>query len=305
MKIKKIIIGSLTVIIGLPLFLILVLIGYYYLADKTNGTLVSSGEKREYLLHVPESYVPANPAPLVISMHGTALWPANQMKISHWNEVADENGFIVVFPSGKGGIFNRKWSLKPGVDLDKDVQYISDLIDNLGETYNIDYARIYANGLSAGGGMAIMLSCRLSDRIAAVGTVAPAHLPVGWCGDSRPMPLISFHGTADSLVPYNGGTSWAADIPFESVTKWAANWAEKNHCNSDPVESREADDVERLEYTECGDGASVVLYSIDGGGHTWPGGESFPEWLAGHTSDSIDATDLTWEFFSRHRLIGK
>ena len=101
--------------------------------------------------------------------------------------------------------------MRRGPGLTKDVRFISDLIDDLEKAYNIDPTRIYANGLSNGGGMAFVLSCTLSDRIAAVGMVAAAQmLPWSWCTDHRPVPMIAFHGTADSIVPYEGGTSWVA-----------------------------------------------------------------------------------------------
>src|SRR5947209_15439212 len=90
--------------------------------------------------------------------------------------------------------------------LMRDVRFISELIDTLRAAYNIDPTRIYANGLSIGGGMAFVLSCTLSDRIAAVGMVAAAQsLPSSWCTDHRPVPMIAFHGTADPIVPYQGG----------------------------------------------------------------------------------------------------
>ena len=146
----------------------------FHLRNRNNGSIVSSGENREYLLYVPESYDSTSPTPLVISMHGGGLWPAQQMNLSHWNRLADENGFIVVYPWGAG--YPRKWETFDAADpdLERDVRFISELIDKLQSAYNIDRARIYANGLSNGGGMAFVLSCTLSERIAAVGMVAAA-----------------------------------------------------------------------------------------------------------------------------------
>jgi polyhydroxybutyrate depolymerase len=263
---------------------------------------VSSGVEREYLLHVPKSYDAARPTPLVISMHGGALWPAAQMEMSRWNAVADAHGFIVVYPEGSGSGRRRVWRMGSDPGGQAEVRFISDLVDALQARYNIDPRRVYADGLSNGGGMAFVLSCTLSDRIAAVGLVGSAQLlPWEWCADERPVPMVNFHGTADRLTPYHGGTSPVARNPFPDVTAWTANWARRNRCSA-KAESRAAPDVTRLEYTDCADDASVVLYTIHGGGHTWPGGGPMPEWFAGRTSHGVDASLEAWRFFSAHPL---
>src|SRR5690242_1990506 len=107
MKKKKMLIGSILVILGLPGLLILIIVGSIYFLNVTNGKITSSGQERTYLIHVPPNYDAAKPAPLVISLHGAAGWPAQQMNVSHWNQLADENGFIVVYPSGTD--FPRIW----------------------------------------------------------------------------------------------------------------------------------------------------------------------------------------------------
>src|SRR5712692_8763458 len=104
MNARKIVIGAVLVIVGPPVVLVLIAVVAFYASfyslNRANGTIVSSGQKREYLLYVPRSYDRAKPTPLVISMHAAALWPAAQMETSQWNKVADEHGFIVVYPSG-------------------------------------------------------------------------------------------------------------------------------------------------------------------------------------------------------------
>jgi poly(3-hydroxybutyrate) depolymerase len=97
---RKLVMGAVSVIIGLPVVLVLIAAVSIHVLNRTNGTIVSSGQKREYLLYVPRSYDRAKPTPLVISMHAAALWPAQQMNLSRWNRLADEHGFIVVYPSG-------------------------------------------------------------------------------------------------------------------------------------------------------------------------------------------------------------
>ena len=304
MKDRRVALGAALAFISVPVLAVPIEAISFYSANHENGSFVSSGEKREYVLYVPRSYNRSKRTPLVISLHGAGLWGAAQRDISRWNELADQKGFIVVYPSGAGGNGVRIWRAMPGDGLTKDVRFISDLIDTLSVAYNIDSTRIYANGLSNGGGMSFALSCTLSNRIAAVGMVGAAQtLPWRWCEAreaGRPVPVISFHGTADPAVPYNGGPSWISARPFPNVPGWSANWAKRNHCDEKPVDSIVASDVTRREYTGCADNAAVVLYTIRGGGHTWPGGAPLPEWFVGRTTRSINATSLMWTFFAEH-----
>jgi polyhydroxybutyrate depolymerase len=114
--------------------------------------------------------------------------------------------------------------------------------------------------------------------------------------------MIAFHGTDDRIAPYRGGLSWVSPDSFADIPAWAANWAQRNRCAPNPVESEVTTDVTRLEYMDCADDAAVVLYTVIGGGHTWPGGMRLPEWFAGFTSNSVDATSQMWAFFSEHPL---
>jgi len=292
------------VLVAVPVTLAAVTCISFYARNRDNGGFVSSGEQRTYRLYVPKSYDRIRPTPLVISMHGAGLWGAAQMHMSGWNAVADEHGLIVVYPSGvRGG--PRVWHVgQAGERPSKDVRFIAELIDTLKASYNIDPARIYADGLSNGGGMAFALSCTLSDRIAAVGLVASAQfLPWNECEDQRAVPMIAFHGTDDRFTPYHGGSSWVAgDHVFPSIPLFTASWARRNRCQASPVESAVAADVTRLEYKGCADDADVVLYTIQGGGHTWPSGGPMPEWFAGKTSRSVDASRQAWAFFQAHPL---
>ena len=290
-------------LLGLPVLLTLFEAVSFFVSNRSNGSLVSSGEARDYLLYVPRSYDPGKPTPLVISLHGGAMWGAAQKETSQWNTVADRHGLIVVYPSGARGSGPRAWRVTSERGRSKDVTFISELIETVEAAYNIDPARIYANGLSNGGGMAFVLSCTLSDRIAAVGTVAAAHmLPWSWCTDQRAVPMISFHGTADRQVPYRGGTTWVYDGVFPDVPAWTESWARRNRCSLDPIDSEVATEVTRRVYTSCADDAEVVLYTIRGAGHTWPSGKPLPEWWVGSTSRAVDASSQMWDFFREHRL---
>jgi polyhydroxybutyrate depolymerase len=279
----------------------------YLFVNKTNGKIKSEGRLRKYLLYVPKSHDANTPTPLVICIHGFAQWPAHQQSLSGWNTLADEHGFIVVYPQGTG--FPLRWNVLPLEDnpaaTAKEVQFFSDLIDRLSQDFNIDPSRIYANGMSNGGGMSHLLACELSDRIAAIGGVAGAYLyPWESCHPPRPVPVIAFHGTKDPIVPYDGGPTVSRKHKFEfaPVEEWAANWARHNGCVDEPETIPAIGSVRGIRYTSCDGDAEVVFYTVAGGGHTWPGGSKLPKWLTGHTTQDVNATELMWEFFSKYSL---
>ena len=303
-KTKRILIAILSVVIGLPILSALAAAVVYQVLDRSTGTIESSGEEREYLLYVPKSYDPDTPTALVVSLHGRGLWPAQQKNLSGWNRLAEDHGFIVAYPSGSGML--KGWMRSQSGAM-QDSHFISKLIDTLMAEYNIDPTRVYADGLSNGGGMALVLSCTLSKRIAAIGLVAAAAAdPTVSCKSHRPVPTIAFHGTADFIVPFEGGPVGGPfkyhGVVFLSVREWIARLSKRNDCTSGPEESVAAPGVARVEHFGCADNASVTLYVIQAGGHTWPGGKPMPEWLVGPTSDAVDATAETWTFFRNHAL---
>jgi polyhydroxybutyrate depolymerase len=272
---------------------------------KTNGRIISSAKARKYLLYIPDSYDPARATPLVISIHGFVQWPAHQQSMTGWNKLADEHGFLVVYPQGTG--FPLRWNTGPSSDgtasTNQDLRFISDLIDHLAQTYNIDPGRIYANGMSNGGGMSDLLACDLSQKIAAIGGVAGAYLYPGEdCHPAHPMPVIAFHGVEDAIVPYFGGPSRDDRFEFLPVEDWAANWADLNTCTDSPQTAQITNEISRISYHGCEESGEVVFYRINDGGHTWPGGEKLPVWIAGYTNPDINATALMWDFFSTHSL---
>ena len=270
----------------------------------TTHRLKSSGERRKYLLYMPTNYQPDKPIPLVISLHGFSEWPAHQMRTSCWNEVAERNGFLVVYPSGTG--FPRRWRVfdQAGETEEslRDIRFISELMDKLARDYPIDQRRVYVNGLSNGGGMAFVLACALSERITAMGSVAGAYsFPAEQCKPSRPVPMIFFHGTADPIVPYQGGQS-ARRFTFPSIPDWVKQAAEHNGCQPSPVEIPASGEVHGVKYTNCEQNAEVIFYTVNGGGHSWPGGKPLPRFIVGRTSQDINASQVMWDFFSQYTL---
>jgi len=263
-------------------------------------TLQSGGLLRRYTFHIPPGYDGKVPLPLVVSLHGFMGNSFDQQLWTGWNRIADRENFIVVYPNGTG--FPQRWNagdspyLTSG-PLVNDVAFFRDLFDTLDQALCIDDARIFVDGLSNGGGMANRLACEMADRIAAVGAVAGAYSPIpGGCNPSRPMPLVAFHGDADPIVNYYGNSVQH----FPPIEQWAGEWAKRNGCQKGPDALPAQGEVSGIAYSDCALNADVILYTIHGGGHTWPGGLPIP--FLGHTTSDINASETMWTFFEAHPI---
>jgi polyhydroxybutyrate depolymerase len=274
-------------------------------------TVVSGGRLRCYHLYVPPGYDPAQPAPVVVSMHGYVLNPETQAAISGWHKLAGREGFIVAYPQGTS--YPRRWNAGDTWSAGEvdDVQFFRDLVDDISANAAVDRSRVYANGFSNGGGMSVRLACDAADAVAAIGSVAGAVVDMTACDPSRPVPAMAFHGTADWIAPYEGGLMqvlplrYAADIVhapsyFVGAEKWVAALAGLNGCEPIPETLPPQGDVLGRRYVGCDQDADAILYTIDDGGHQWPGGGTI--YGAGKNTMHIDATEEMWRFFQRYRL---
>ncbi len=259
----------------------------------TVETLVSSGQTRAYRLHVPPSYQSGKAWPLVISLHGFSSNGAQQERFSKMSVKADQAGFIATYPEGLGDPQAWHFGTKTGGATDR--IFIGDLIRHLEGQLNIDPARIYVIGMSNGAQMANWLGCELADQVAAIAPVSGGYPRAEACRPSRPVPVVAFHGTADSLLPYEGMGQGKLMFP---IPEWAANWAALNGCSATPAVTLQHGQVTGQTWSNCREGADVVLYTVEGGGHSWPGSDIAPE--AGITTQDINATDVIWEFFAAH-----
>ncbi len=254
-------------------------------------TLQSGGRTRVYRLHLPPGYDPARPAALVIALHGYAAGPKSQERLSGLSDLADKEGFVVVYPEGLPDRQGRKGWLS-GPQAADDVTFVRDLIDHLVAELSLDPARVYVTGMSNGGGMAHKLGCELPRRVAAVAPVAGAYLYPD-CQPERPVPVVAFHGTTDPVVPYAGYDR------LPGVEDWAAGWAGRNGCASTLSVVYQQGEVTGQAWADCE--ADVVLYTIKGGGHTWPGGGGMDARF-GRTTADVDASQVMWAFFQAHPM---
>ncbi len=258
--------------------------------------ILSGGTARHFLLHVPPSYN-GSPIPLVFNFHGYGSNSTQEQNLSGMSQKADEAGFIVVYPDGLVSYpetVRQAWYTGPGEQGDTDRQFVRDLIEYLSGMYTIDPKRIYATGISNGGGMTDRMACDLADVIASVAPVAGAFSLREDCNPSRAVPVLAFHGLDDHI------TSYAGDEPYAPpIEDWAAGWARRNECISGPELSAPVDTVTVRTWTGCKENADVILYTLEDHGHSWPGSSIMPGSI---TSQAVDATDVMWDFFVEHPM---
>lgn len=269
-------------------------------------TVTVDGRERSYVVHVPAGLQAARRAPVVIVLHGGGGNARNAVEQTGMNQQADRGGFLAVYPDGTGrrGRALLTWNAGHccGHALDHrvdDVAFIATLIDRLERDYAGDPRRIYVTGMSNGAMLSYRIACELADRIAAIAPVAGS-MGID-CRPSAPVSVVAFHGTADQHVPYRGGTPQIQADPHPRqdppVADTMSFWADHNHCAS-PVTQDVSTDTTRQVHT-CPDGVEVTLYTIDGGQHAWPGGQTGRAG-ADRPTTTVSATHLIWEFFQQH-----
>jgi polyhydroxybutyrate depolymerase len=265
------------------------------------------GLERSYVLYVPGSVNWALPVSLVLVFHGGTGNAENAMTMSGFNEVADRNGFLVIYPNGTGRLSDEKlltWNgggccgFAQEQDVD-DVGFVRAIVEDLRSLANVDPKRIYATGMSNGGILSHRLACEASDLFAAIAPVAGT-LNFTPCNPADYVSVIEFHGTGDQNLPYDGGVGSESlvDVDYASVQDSIGFWVAFNGCDSQP--QRESfSDIQHETWSGCTGQASVELYTILGGGHAWPGGvRGRPS--ADEPTQTISASQLIWEFFAAH-----
>lgn len=255
------------------------------------------GAPREYRIATP-TVEPSRGRglPLILNFHGFRSNAVQQAVYSQLEEKGPAAGFVVITPQGTGP--SAFWNILPNVPKPDDVAYTETLIDAAREQTCIDPARVYATGISNGGGMSTLLACELSNRIAAVAPVAGVNL-VQPCPRGRPISVLAFHGEADAVVPFAGGKpAVGTAIETPPVEDAVAAFAERDGCRARPVERTIGTEVRRVSYRGCDRGTDVELYSVTNGGHTWPGSLDVPR--LGHVTQDVNAADLILDFFAAH-----
>lgn len=269
----------------------------------------SGGLLRRFLVHAPTSIQgPGNP-PLIIAFHGAGQTPDDLRQLTGLDDLAEQNRMVVAYPEAyrpTGGT----WGVHPGSPVERvgvfDLLFVVDLIDFLAARFDIDRSRVYAVGYSNGGQFSHRVGCELAPLVAAIGSVAGQFInPVAdRCFPADPVGSLSFHGTDDVILPFNGGES--GGITLLSAPETLDRWAQADGCTGDveitqlPDVANDATTVELRRYGSCSGGVDVELYVVNGGGHRWPGSEGSGGRL-GRTTQDVSASELLVDFFLRHR----
>ena len=297
--------------IGLIVLLIFVILflGRRFLRWKRRGKLsiTSGGLHRTYNVHIKPNYQIGAPLPLVIALNGRGGTGQGMARLTQFNLIADRENFIVVYPDAVNATWNDGRVEGAGID---DVVFISDLIDKLSKEFNIDTKRVFITGMSNGAVMAHRLACELSLEVAAIAAVA-GNIPVIMAPKWEPQRAISvmiINGTKDPIEPWNGG-----EVHFGmmmSVAETVKFWVNKNQCAISPLSiqlpdngSKDGTSVRVETYAGGKSSTEVILYSVEGGGHTWPGGRQYlPRSIIGRTSRQFNASEVIWQFFKNHAM---
>ena len=290
------------------ILILLVTFNFCY-ADK----ITVDGIERTYILHVPKILDKATPAPLVFVLHGGGGTGKGMNKLTGFNKVSDEYGFILCYPDGIDKHWNdgREVNITyiSGVEVN-DVKFFSLLIDTLLLKYNIDSLRIYSCGISNGGMMSFRLGCELNSKIAAIAPVAISMSEVLYnsCVPSKPVPIMIIFGDDDPLVPFEGGSIKWNRGEVVSIKKTVEFWVKNNNCSDAPLETdidKEDDETSVKKFVFSGSSGrdEVVYFHIYGGGHTWPGGWQYlPKLIVGRTSKEFNASEVIWKWFEGKKL---
>ena len=252
-----------------------------------------NGSKRTYHLHVPPGLEQNYAIPVVLVFHEDTYSVSQTRRQTHFDDVADANRFITIYPVGFGTSWNAGIccgiAMEDNVD---DVQYVRQILSDLGTIARVDPKRIYATGFSNGAMFTYRLGCEMSDMFAAIAPVEGPQV-LSPCHPKQPVSILHIHGLSDLFVPYVGGLNDKFPI-MPPVEQGIEIWTHIDGCLGAPQVL--VDGAITHTIYPCPPGMSIELYTLDGMEHAWP-----------HPSGSgelnFPATQTIWDFFAAHPKI--
>ncbi|KAI1332159.1 carbohydrate esterase family 1 protein [Xylariaceae sp. FL0255] len=269
----------------------------------TYFSLTSSGRNRSYSVHIPSNYSETTPYPIVLGFHGSSsigLFFEADTNLSNPQYSANK---IMVYPNGVGGAWaGANYS---DVSVPEDLQFVTDLLTKLRDDYCVDNSRIYATGISNGGGFVNTIAC--SDVGANFAAFAPHSGSfytdddgvTGGCSPSRsPLPVLEIHGGIDASVNYTGGVGEGGLEP--AIPTWLDWWATRNGCGSNTTTESFSNDVQHLTWTCAGAAGALQHWKVDDMGHCWASTEpNFSQLSVGEGPTHISASQIIIDFFDQ------
>lgn len=252
-------------------------------------TLTHDGIERRADVYFPPSYDGVTPHAVVFNFHGLGSNASEQAFYSNLNTVLQgRGGYVAVYPEGiVNGDGDQAFNGGICCGTEDDVGFTDALIEHIATSYCVDRDRVYATGMSNGGIMSWRLACDLSTKIAAIVPVAGINLTSS-CQPERAIPVLHFHGTDDTTVPYDG---FPPNI--EGVIDGMTSFAALHGCTATPTETFRNGDV-HCDTWDC-DPADFTVCTVDGGGHTWPGAIDVPS--LGYTTHDVNASEALLDFY--------
>lgn len=243
--------------------------------QQTNETIDIGGTTRSYVQYLPTGFNPQTESlPVVFCLHGLGDVATNMANIG-FNQMADTARFIVIYPQGVTNSWGQNsWNNATLLaSTEDDISFFNQLMDSCILSMNADPTRIYSCGLSMGGIMSYHLACELNGRIAAIGSMSGtmATSDISTCVPAYKTPVIHFHGTADATVPYDSGALPSLSLVPETIDFWTNVHTCLTTADSTQIPDVAADGltVDRFVYQGCDPLASVELWRINGGTHTY------------------------------------
>lgn len=259
-------------------------------AGTSQVTISSGGLTRTAVVHVPQAAA-GQRLPLLLALHGAG--GEFFESYSGFSILADAEGFVVVYPDTVRNGLHSSWNINDHRrGAPDDVKFVSDLLDHLEAGVCVDARRVYATGVSNGGGMAVRLACQLSDRLAAIATVAGGYRSQPACHPLAPVSVMEVHGTNDGTVPYAGERGTRAG----SVSSFLRDWTMRDVCHGRPQVHHAAPRVLELTWSRCAHGTTVEHLEIVGGGHQLPGAAPSDRGQAA----TVDVPWWVWSFLAGH-----
>ncbi|MBV8527478.1 MAG: polyhydroxybutyrate depolymerase [Candidatus Dormibacteraeota bacterium] len=256
------------------------------------GSMTVDGFVRYYRVYTPTG-LPAQPVPLLVVLHGGQQYGDAMEQLTGFDSLAEADNFVVAYPNGHGQTWNAGNCCGfPNVSTDNEIDFINALITRVSAGRRVDQSRVYVTGFSAGAAMTHTVGCRLANRVAAIASVAGT-LDTALCHPQQPISVLEIHGTADLELMYGGGGIGGLGAPLPAIPDMMAAWASLDGCSAQPSNQTNGS-VQTMKWMGCGDGASVVLDTVESGSHNWY------EPALGGSDGALDTTQTVWQFLSSH-----